>query len=135
MHELEDDREDACQSEPTVAQSHYMYVECHTTTDMVYMDPMGKCCQRSTSSNPHILVVYDYDCNYIDAISMPNQKGPAISVAYKKSHKFLEYWGFQPLLQRLENEASQALQYFMADSNIEFQLLPNTFTIAMTPNE
>jgi hypothetical protein len=42
MHELEDDSEDAPPSEPPAAQSHYMYVQCHITTNMVYTDPTGK---------------------------------------------------------------------------------------------
>jgi hypothetical protein len=55
---------------------------------------------------------------------MTNLKGPAIIVAYKKAHKFLESRGVKPLLQRLDNESSQTLQSFSAKSNIEFQLAP-----------
>jgi hypothetical protein len=123
-HKLEDDREDACPSEPPTARSHHIYVEFHAPTGMVYMDPTGKFLQPSSTGNSYILVVYDYDGNYIDAIAMKNQKGPAIVIAYKIAHQFLECQGFKPLLQCLDNEASQALQYFMAESNIDFQLAP-----------
>jgi hypothetical protein len=102
---LDDAREDACPYEPPMARSHYMYVEWHATTGTIYTDPTGKIFQPSTSGNSYILVVYDYDGNYVDAIPMPKRKGPYIVIAYKKAHKFLEYRGFKPLLQRLENEA------------------------------
>jgi hypothetical protein len=68
-------------------------------------------------------VVYDYDGYYIDAIPMPNHTGPAIITSYKKAHKFLESRGFKLLMQRLENEAYQVLQSFMAEANIYFQMV------------
>jgi hypothetical protein len=39
---------------------------------------------------------------------MPSQKFSAIVVVHKRSHKLLEYRVLKPLLQYLENEASQA---------------------------
>jgi hypothetical protein len=84
----------------------------------------GKFLQPPTAGNSYILVVYDYDVNCIDAISMPNRKGPTIIAAYNKSLTLLESQGVKLLLQHLENEASQALQSFMAKSNTNFQLAP-----------
>jgi hypothetical protein len=72
------------------------------------MDPTGKFLQPSTAVNSYMLVVYDYNGNYINAIHMPNRKGSVIVVAYKKSHKFLESRGFKPLLQSLDNENEQS---------------------------
>jgi hypothetical protein len=71
-----------------------------------------------------MLVVYDYDGNCIDPIPMPNRKGSAIDVAYKKTSTFLESREFKPLLKHLDNKALLALQSFMDESNIEFQLAP-----------
>jgi hypothetical protein len=44
--------------------------------------------------------------------------------AYNKLHQFLADRGFKPLLQKLDNEASNALKRNIRDKDIDFQLVP-----------
>jgi hypothetical protein len=55
---------------------------------------------------------------------MPDQTGPSIIAAYKTAIHLFELRCFKPLLQRLDNEASRALQTFMDEEDIGFQLAP-----------
>jgi hypothetical protein len=101
-----------------------IYADCQCTTGMVYTDPTGKFLVPSVSGNQYILVVYEYDSNYIHAEPMTDRTGPSIIAAYQQSIVFLQSRGFKPLLRRLDNEATGALQDFIIASNIDFQLAP-----------
>jgi hypothetical protein len=91
---------------------------------MVYTDPTGKFLVPSVSCNHYILDVYEYNSNYIHAEPMIDRTGPSIIAAYQRSIAFLQSRGFKPLLQRLDNEATSALKYFIVASDIDFQLAP-----------
>jgi hypothetical protein len=78
----------------------------------------------SVLGNQYILAVYEYDSNYIHAEPMVDRTGPSIIDAYQRSITFLQSRGFKPLLQRLDNEATRALQDFLVASDIDFQLAP-----------
>jgi hypothetical protein len=101
-----------------------IHAGCHCTTSMVYTYPTGKFLVPSVSGNQYILVVYEYDSNYIHAEPMIDRTGPSIIAAYQRSIDFLQARGFKPLLQRLDNEATSALQDFLVASDIDFQLAP-----------
>jgi hypothetical protein len=101
-----------------------MYYDCHCTTGMVYTEPTRKFLVPSVSGNQYVLVVYEYDSNYIHAEPMIDRTGLSIIAAYQRSITFLQSRGFKPLLQRLDNEATSALQEFLAGSDIDFQLAP-----------
>ena len=45
-------------------------------------------------------------------------------LAYYSVNVLLVSRGLQPQLQRLDNEASQALVYYLQDKNVDFQLAP-----------
>jgi hypothetical protein len=91
---------------------------------MVFTDPTSRFLTPSTSGNQYILVVYKYDGNFIHAEPMVDRKGPSIVAAYKQAVSLFESRRFKPLLQRLDNEASSALQSLMDDNGIAFQLAP-----------
>jgi hypothetical protein len=101
-----------------------MYADCHCTTGMVYTDPTGKFLVPSVSGNQYILVVYEYDSNNIHAEPMIDRTAPSIIAANQRSIVFLQSRGSKPLLQRLDNEATGALQDFLVASDIDFQLAP-----------
>jgi hypothetical protein len=101
-----------------------IYADCHCTTSMVYTDPTEKFLVPNVSGNQYILIVYEYDSNYIHAEPMIDRTGPSINAAYQRSIAFLQSRGLKPLLQRLDNEATSALQDFLVASDIDFQLAP-----------
>jgi hypothetical protein len=55
---------------------------------------------------------------------MIDRTDPSIIAAYQRSIAFLQSRGFKPLLQRLDNEATGALQEFLVALDIDFQLAP-----------
>jgi len=104
--------------------SHFVYAEACTVTGQVYTDQPGKFLVSSTSGNQDLLVLYDYDSNAILAEPMKSKSGPEIVRAYKTLHAQLVNRGLKPQLQKLDNEASKALQDYMHSENIDFQLTP-----------
>jgi hypothetical protein len=72
---------------------------------MIFTDPTGRFLTPSTSGNQYILVMYEYDGNFIHAEPVLDCKGPSIIAAYKQAVTLFESRGFKPLLQRLDNEA------------------------------
>jgi hypothetical protein len=101
-----------------------IYADCHCTTGMVYTDPTGKCIVPCVSGNQYLLIVYEYDSNYIHAETMIDRTGPVIIAAYQRSIALLQSRGCKPLLQRLDNEATGALQEFRVASDIDLKLAP-----------
>jgi hypothetical protein len=115
---------DTSPPEPPTIRSGAIYTDCQCTTGMIYTDPTGKFLTPSVSGNQYVLIVYEYDGNYIYGAHMPHRNGPSIIAAYKIAIRLFESRGFKPLLQRLDNEVSRALQTFMDEENIDFQLAP-----------
>jgi len=93
-------------------------------TGQMYMDLTGKFVVASSNGNNYILIIYDYDSNAILAIPLKNCKAESILDAYQTGHAHLCAMGLQPKLQCLDNEASRALQEFLTDEGIAFQLVP-----------
>ena len=70
----------------------------------------------------YILVFYDYDSNAILEKAMKNNKGQAITTAYKTLHNKLTEAGITPILQYLDNETSIELIALIKKKNLKFQL-------------
>ena len=104
--------------------SHELFAHCAPITGQLFSDLTGRFVQPSCSGNTDMLVLYDYDSNFIHVEPMKSKSGPEILAAYQRAHALLTSRGLRPLLQRLDNEASAALQSFMADNAIDFQLAP-----------
>jgi hypothetical protein len=107
-----------------LARSHFIYADCQDVTGQIFTDPTGRFITPSSSGNAYILMVYDYDSNYIHAEPMRSRSGPDILDAYQRAVALLTKRGLRPQLQRLDNEASLALQEYMAEQQIDFQLAP-----------
>jgi hypothetical protein len=108
--------------EPPEQRSHYIYVDCQESTGHIYSDPTGRFLQPSMSGNTTVIVVYDYDSNYVHAEPIQSKTGPQNMAAYKRVHKMLTDRGLKPKLQKLDNEASKALQEFKQENAIDYQL-------------
>ena len=101
---------------------------CYATTmnirRQVSSDLTGRFPVPSSSGNHYLLVVYDYDSNAILMQPTPNRKAESLVATYEKIHKRLTRGGCTPILQRLDNEASQAFKDFLMDNHIDYQLVP-----------
>jgi hypothetical protein len=106
---------DTAPPEPPSIRTHHIYAHCHAATGMIYTDPTGRFLTPSVSGNQYMLVVYEYDGIYNHSEPMIDRTGPSIIAAYTKAVKLFESRGFKPLLQRLDNESSTALQAVLDD--------------------
>ena len=71
-----------------------------------------------------MLIIYNYDSNFIHVEPMANKSGPSILLAASaKANALLASRGLKPTLQRIDNEASVALQAFMEEKEVDFQLV------------
>jgi hypothetical protein len=111
-------------STPIHVRTHEIFVDIHPATGKVQSDQTGRFTTTSTSGNSYLMVIYGYDSNFIHVEPLKSRSGPCILTAYKTAHHLFTSRGFQPRLQRLDNEASTALLQFMASNNIDVQLSP-----------
>jgi hypothetical protein len=102
-------------AEPTNDKLHLLYADFATDTGKIFTDLTGR---------SDMLVVYEYDSNFIHVEAVTSKSGPDILAAYKIAHALLTSCGLRPRIQRLDNEASNALQQFMHSAEVDFQLAP-----------
>jgi hypothetical protein len=117
--------------------THSIFAAIHEATGQIYTDQPGCFLVASSSGNSYILILYDYDNNFIHDQAMPNRTAASIVKAYTKAITTLTTAGLRPQLQRLDNEASTLLQQFMKQQDIDFQLVPphlHRCTAATLPN-
>ena len=69
-----------------------------------------------------MLILYDYNSNFIHAEAMKDRSGPEILT--EKAGQLLSSRGLCTQLQKLDNEASSALQQHLASVDVNFQLVP-----------
>jgi hypothetical protein len=95
----QDAAHDTFPPEPPPARTRHLYADCHATTTMIFTNPTGRFLTASTSGNQYILVVYEYNGNFIHSGPMLDRKGPSIITAYKQAVTFFESRGFKLLIQ------------------------------------
>jgi hypothetical protein len=118
------DTEQDTKPTPTPDRTHAIFVATHQVSGQVHSDQTGRFPLVSTSGHNYIMVLYDYDSNYIHAATLRSRSGPDILAAYQTAHALLLQRGLKPQLQRLDNEASNALLQYMATQNVDVQLSP-----------
>ena len=89
-----------------------------------YSDITGKFITQSSQGNNYILVVYDYDSNFIFAEPMPNRNADTILRTFRAIHATIVASGAIPQIHITDNEAAQPLIQFLRQQNIEHQLVP-----------
>ena len=81
------------QTNPPALKSHHLYTDCEATTGQIFTDQPGRFITPSSSGNTDMLILYDYDSNFIHVEPMPNRSGASILAAYKWAHA----WTMKPL--------------------------------------
>lgn len=93
-------------------------------TGRVHGDLCGRFPITSSRGNQYHLVLYCEDSNAILVEPIASRESTAIMKGYKNAHERLTRAGFQPRLQRLDNETSTALKDFFDNTGVDFQLAP-----------
>ena len=104
--------------------THVVLAAVHSVEGLVYSDQTGAFPEVSVSGYKHILVVYEYDSNYIFVEPMKSKTAAAHVLAFEAVLKRLKTASLKPVLHRLDNECSALLKDFMADESIAYELTP-----------
>ena len=91
---------------------------------LIYSDLTGHFPVKSARGNQYIFLLYDCDSNTIHVRPLRSRTETAIVAAYDSIHAHLCARGLTTELQRLDNEASAALQLSMQTKKVNFQLVP-----------
>ena len=75
--------------------------------NMIGVDFMGRYPMVSRDGNKYILIMYDYDTNYIRGAPVASRKAEIYLKAFKTMFDELAAKEFKPELVRLDNEASK----------------------------
>ena len=71
-----------------------------------------------------MLLIYEYDSNYIHVEPMQSRSAGQILSAYKRAITLFKSRGLTPQLHTMDNEASEILKDFLHHEDAEFQLTP-----------
>jgi hypothetical protein len=93
-------------------------------TGQIYTDQTGKFILPSSTGNNYIMILCDYDSNYIFVQPFHNRTASCLLAANEKLHQSLCKAGLRPKLQCLDNECSTLLKEFLDAKAIDFQLVP-----------
>jgi hypothetical protein len=104
--------------------THACYAAIIEPTGQIFSDQTGRFIIPSSTGNNYVMIVYDYDSNFIFAQPFRNRTAPCLLAAFTALHKRLCLAGLRPKLQRLDNECSASLKAFMTDEGIDYQLVP-----------
>jgi hypothetical protein len=118
----EEDADDVTTVETTNHRTNFVYATIgviHVPTGQVYTNQTGQFPVDSNEGHKYMMILYDYDSNAILTAPLKDRKGPTIKHAFEQLHRLLVQKGYQPKLQKLDNEALIALKEFMLDEGIE----------------
>jgi hypothetical protein len=104
--------------------THALFVDLHEVTGMLQTDQTGRFLQTSSLGNQYMMIMYEFDSNYIHVEPVRSRTGPHLLAAYQNGYNMLCARGFKPQLQRLDNEASGPMLQFLAEHQVDVQLTP-----------
>ena len=90
---------------------------------MIGIDFMGRYPTEPRGGNKYILIMYDYDTNYIKGVPVTSRKAATYLEAFKTLFDELTTKGFKPELVCLDNEASKLLCNHIEAKNVDIQLV------------
>ena len=106
--------------------THYLFASVidRNPTGRCYGDLTGRLPLPSSRGNNYLLILYDYDSNFIAAEPIKDRTAASILAAYIKLHNVFIHAGFRPILQALDNECSDILKAYFKEEDIDYQLTP-----------
>ena len=117
-------RQNVRSTKPKPTRDHFVYAATVDAEHLIATDLTGKFPVTSSKGNKYILILWDSDSNAILAEPMQNRTAAEHVRAYEVLHTFLSQRGCRPQLQRLDNEASEALKTKISEKDMEYQLVP-----------
>jgi hypothetical protein len=135
--QFDQQRKNVCSTKPTPTKlssepsserldqrTNVVFANIFEPTGQIYTDLPGRFPICYNRGNQYIFVLYDYDSNAILAEPMKNCTDGEMVRAFKHLHAYLCDRGLCPKLQKLDDEASTALQHAIRQEKIDYQLVP-----------
>ena len=95
-----------------------------THPSKAYADLTGRFPYKSSRGNQYILVFYNYDANYINAIAVKSRQASELKNAFVSHTDTLRRSGIVPTMYILDNEISNNLKLALTKYGITYQLVP-----------
>ena len=86
------------------------------------MDMTGCYPITSRQGNKYILIIIDWDTNYIRLIPMKSRKSHCLVSAFEEGYKWFREKRFTSELLKLDNEVSKDLIQAIKNNNLDYQL-------------
>ena len=86
------------------------------------MDQLGRYPITSARGNQYVMIIYEYDSAYINAIPMKSQKSDELVRAFQQGYVELTDAGLTGQLLRLDNEISKDLITAIKEKYLRYQL-------------
>ena len=113
-------------SQPQNKQLHSKHhkVSVHITElkNLIIMDLTGRYPITSMRGHKYLLIMIDWDSNYIKIIPVKSRKSHTIVNAYKEGYHWFKDRGFTAQLLKLDNEVSKALITAIGEDDLDYQL-------------
>ena len=90
---------------------------------LIAMDLPGRYPVTSARGHKYIMVMYDYDTNYINAVPLKSRKSSELVAAFKFCYDELKERGFTARVMRLDNEISTELIAAIGELNLDYQIV------------
>ncbi|OEU19979.1 hypothetical protein FRACYDRAFT_182300, partial [Fragilariopsis cylindrus CCMP1102] len=90
---------------------------------LIAMDLPGRYPVTSARGHKYIMVMYDYDTNYINAVPIRSRKSSELVAAFKFCYDELKERGFTARVMRLDNEISTELIAAIGELNLDYQIV------------
>ena len=90
-----------------------VYLKTIKYTGQVYTDQTGCFPVTFSRFNKYLMVIYEYETNFILAEPMKSRSKAKLVRAYSKLHAYLTGRGLKPVLQKVDNEDSEGLKQFI----------------------
>ena len=86
------------------------------------MDMTGRYPITSRQGNKYVLIMIDWDSNYIKLIPMKSRKSQNLVAAFETGYQWFRDKGFSAELLKLDNEISKALIDAIKENKLDYQL-------------
>lgn len=94
--------------------------------NLIAMDLAGRYPITSARGHKYIMVMYDFDSNYINAVPIKSRKSSELVGAFKECYDDLKRRGFEAQVLRLDNEISAELIAAIEAEGLSYQIVsPN----------
>ena len=102
--------------------NHTVSAHVFEPRNQLSMDMTGRYPITSKRGNQYILVMIDWDTNYIKLIPLKSRKADTYVNAYKEGYEWFKEHGVQAKLLKLDNEISNTLIQAITADKLEYQL-------------